>query len=237
MTASPHERPSAVLPLVARAWRLLGCLALAAVPVLAAGLVATLDSGATAPGEELPARVALTRNGLVLEGRITPATLPRFAAVLAAAVLLDPDGRTVLELDSHGGNLDAALLMRRLVLLAGRLTGIETRVGAGRSCQSACVVLFAAAPERAAAASALFMFHAPTFAGEADPGFASRIAVTAEGSYLRALAAADPHLVRALEAGGVFDSAEPRFATARELVAGGWRLVTRLEGESRREGG
>jgi hypothetical protein len=226
MRARAQHRP--------RPWPRPAGLALAAALAFASSL-----GPATAGAEaEPPARVALTRDGLVLAGRITPWTLPRFAAVLALAVLLDADGRTVLELDSRGGHLDAALLMRRLLGLAGVLTGIETRVPAGRSCQSACAVLFAAAPDREAAPSALFMFHAPSFVGTAaDPSRASRIAATVEGSYLAALAAADPELVRALKAGGVFDSTAPRYATAKELVAGGWRFVTRLEGEAAGSGG
>lgn len=211
-------------------WRLLACLTLA-LP-LAAWLVGAGEVGAR-KGPGSPARVSLTGDGLALEGRIEPATVPRFAAALVAATLIAPDGRAVIDLDSEGGHLGAALLMGRLARLAGGLAHIETRVGPGRSCQSACTALFAAAPTRAAAASALFMFHAPSFAGAlADPTAASRVAVRAEASYLAALAAADPALVRALQAGGVFDSPTPRFATARDLVAGGWRLVTRLEDES-----
>jgi hypothetical protein len=224
MSVEPEESATPEMPSFWVFGRWLAFLALAAAVALAVFLAAS-DKGGPA------ARVAFTPDGVVLEGRIAPATLARFAAVLAAAVLLDTDGRTVVDLDSEGGNLDAALLMRRLVRLAGRVASIETRVGQGRSCQSACVVLFAAAPERVAAGSALFMFHAPAFAGEGtDPGRAGSIARRAEGSYLAALAAVDPPLVQALEAGGVFDSTAPRFATGEALVAGGWRLVTRREG-------
>jgi hypothetical protein len=187
------------------------------------------DPAFVGPGER-PAQARLTPGGLALEGPITPATLPRFALALAAAVLLDADGRTVLELDSRGGNLDAALLMRRLVKAAQALAPVETWVGPGRSCQSACAVLFAAGASRAADPTALFMFHAPAFTGGgADPAASSRTAVLAEGSYLAALAEADPDLVRALKARGVFDSTAPSYARAGEIVAGGWRFVTRLQ--------
>jgi ATP-dependent Clp protease protease subunit len=204
------------------------CLLLLVAAALVVGVAGRSGPAAVDP-EAWPARVTLTRAGLALEGAITPATLPGFALVLAAAVLLDTDGRTVLDLDSRGGNLDAALLMRRLVKAAEILIPVETSVGPGRSCQSACAVLFAAGASRAADPTALFMFHAPAFTGgSADPAMSIRTAVAAEGSYLAALAEADPDLVRALKARGVFDSTAPSYARAGDIVAGGWRFVTRL---------
>ena len=215
----------------ARAWQAgAACLVLLilAGAVLAFAVAPRHQAVGVDPGEQ-PARVSLTPAGLAVQGKITPATPLRFAAVLAAAVLLDADGRTSIALDSRGGNLDAALLMRRMVKAAQPLTAIDTWVGPGQSCQSACTVLFATGSGRGADPTALFMFHAPAFAGRAaDPTDSSRTAAVAERSYLAALAEADPALVHALKARGVFDSTMPSYAQARQLVAGGWRFVTRL---------
>ena len=90
--------------------------------------VLTADERHAMRGPSAPdgARVAPIVGGLSLQGSLEPATLWRFAATLAFALLVDVDGQTIVRLDSPGGNLDAALAIARVLDFAGRFTTIST---------------------------------------------------------------------------------------------------------------
>jgi hypothetical protein len=208
-----------------RGIRLRQAAALAAFAFLALPL--GLGGPMPAAPQDRAARIALTQDGLRLEGSIVPGTLLGFALRLAAAVLVDLDGRTVVELDSSGGNLDAALKMSGVMRALQAFSRIDTRVVAGAACQSACTALFAAGHRREAARDALFMFHASRFAGRgADPTAAGRLQADLEARYLAALGRVDPLLLRRLEEEGAFDTPAPTYRRAEELGPGAAAFVT-----------
>jgi hypothetical protein len=173
------------------------------------------------------AAIAWTPDGLRLEGPIQASTFLGFTLRLGLAVLVDLDGHTVIELDSSGGNLDAALKMASVIEALQALARIDTRVPEGASCQSACTVLFAAGRSREAAKDALFMFHAASFTGgSADPARARQLQGRLETRYLLALERADPSLLRRLKREGAFDRLTPTFLRAQELGRGEGAFVT-----------
>jgi ATP-dependent protease ClpP protease subunit len=214
-------------PGLRRGLRAVRWLAPVALLALLAAFGALAFRGGDDPGRT---RIGFTLGGLTVQGPLEPTAVWRFAGYLTLTILLDADGETKIQLDSPGGNLDAALAIARALDLAGGLTRVTTAISPGGTCQSACIAIFAAGAERRAAADALLMIHAPRFAGlRHDPGASGRVEEAAERRYLNRIDAADPALVSTLRRAGAFDRAEPTWLRAGELVAGGYLLVTALD--------
>lgn len=93
-------------------------------------------------------------------------SLPFLQALTETIRRTEQQETIVLELNSYGGDLEAALFIAGLISTAqesGRT--IRATVPKGGRCDSACVVIFAAADDRTAASDAQFLLHGVTYAG------------------------------------------------------------------------
>jgi hypothetical protein len=125
------------------------------------GLLALLAAGASPAGamtfklQELPdGRAALTARGPILSGDAQRMfeyvkTLDKIRHIAVVVV------------DSPGGVVDEAEQMALLI----HNVGLPVAVGGDATCGSACVLLFAAAPRRAAAAGAMIGVHRASLGG------------------------------------------------------------------------
>lgn len=90
---------------------------------------------------------------LSIRGHITPKTLDQLGLLFS---LESTPSRAVVYLASGGGDLDTALTIARWLERVPRSTAIVTR-----ECDSACLVIFAAARERLVSGDAVFSAHGP----------------------------------------------------------------------------
>jgi len=135
-----------------------------------AALTLCLPTAATAAFE----RVGDT---LHIEDDILRGDLFRFLEAFTDTVRnTDKDQDIALELNSDGGDLEAAFSIAE-VITAARKGGYRVRasVPPGGRCNSACVVIFAAADHRTAASDAKFLLHGVRYAGlSPSPAVAAR---------------------------------------------------------------
>lgn len=123
--------------------------------VLASALVAILSTGGATAAEVKP--VGKTGTSLEIRGAIAPGDDQR---LLQAARSLQRAGNKLerLFLNSPGGQLRAGLA---LAVTVGELN-VDTVVGAGATCASACVLAFAAGKKKVAFATSMIGVHAAT---------------------------------------------------------------------------
>ncbi len=107
------------------------------------------EAGSSVHGDRLSTSYfSARRTRFVIRGEITPS--------LAAYVETLPDSRlTLVELDSVGGDVAAAISIARRI----RAVGGHTYVGSRGKCFSSCGVIFLGGVRRVAASNALFLLH------------------------------------------------------------------------------
>ncbi len=133
---------------------------------------------------------------------ITPRSLLKLEENIKKAALKIKEGeerKVVIDLESGGGNLYAALSFVRRIndISATNNVVIDTRVRG--SCESSCTVLFTAGNQRRAGRGAQFGFHSPAIASKVPRGM-NRITIleNARRVWLEAISIVDPTLAGTL---------------------------------------
>ena len=116
-----------------------------------------------------PAHAAFEQAGktLHLRDQIVRTDLFQFLEAFTASVKEAPDSKQItVHLNSDGGDLEAAFSIASIIRAAQKGGySIAATVPAGGRCNSACVVIFAAAAERNAWEDSTFLLHGIAYAG------------------------------------------------------------------------
>ncbi len=157
-------------------------------------------------------------------GDITPKTLLRLNGKIekaAANLRKDEERILVLDLDSGGGNLYAALdFVESIKEKTNKLNvGLHTRVRS--TCESSCTVLFTAGEKRIAGKRSKFGFHSPDVVSRLPRGI-RRLDVLEEArdKWLIAVSKVDPRLAIEIESRALLLDDEMFYLDGKDLLTG-----------------
>jgi len=124
------------------------------IAILAAGMFAA-EAGA--------AEIRRSENSLSVEGKITSTTDQLFAIKLSELLLeTPPEKDVVIQLNSPGGNVSAALRMAKIIRSISQYAKVVTEVKADKMCGSACPLILFSSSHFIIHDTSLFLFHQPT---------------------------------------------------------------------------
>lgn len=129
--------------------------------ILAVVAIATMFNVSVALAEkEIETEVVVKDNVIFIRGNIVSSTHETFA-VLLTQTMLETNESIIVDLNSRGGDVDAALDIVKQIEGVSEYVPIETRITAGNSCSSACPLIFFATEEHKLVDDSYMLFHAP----------------------------------------------------------------------------